>query len=58
MCDCRNDGVVTIDDLTNVVLITLGGRALDGCPRLIGRVDHIDISDLVAAVIDALSGCG
>lgn len=57
MCDCAGDGAVTINDLTNAIGIVLGSREMGTCPRLVGRVDHLTVSHLVAAVVDALNGC-
>jgi hypothetical protein len=56
-CDCRDDGIVTVDDLIHGVHIALGSQPMADCPHLIGRVAVLHISDLVAAVADALHGC-
>ena len=53
--DCNGDGSVAINELITLVNIALGSQPDDGCA---GSCDSlIDITDLIRAVNNALTGC-
>jgi hypothetical protein len=57
--DCNGDGRVTIDELIRMVNVALGTTNLRAC--LAGDSDRnrtIAVNEIVAAVNNALSGCG
>jgi hypothetical protein len=56
--DCDANGRVTIDELILGVAIVLGSQPADACPALAGSEQPADIATLVAAVANALDGCG
>jgi hypothetical protein len=55
--DCNGDGTVAINELVIGVSIVLGALPVDACPGFTGEDATVDITDLIAAVNDALSGC-
>lgn len=59
MCggDCNGDGSVAINELVIGVSIVLGALPVDACPSFTGADATVDITDLITAVNDALSGC-
>lgn len=56
--DCDGDHGVAINELVIAVSIALGALPPDTCPSFAGGDPPVDIADLVAAVNNALSGCG
>ncbi len=56
--DCDRDGVVEVGDLLQGVSISTGRSPHDSCPSFDRDGDgRIAVSELVAAVVDALEGC-
>ena len=55
--DCNGDGSVAINELVIGVSIALGALEVDACPSFTGGDATVDITDLITAVNDALSGC-
>jgi hypothetical protein len=59
ICDCDNNGTVTVNEIIRGVNIVLGNQSIDFCLSLDrDGDDQIHVSDLVQAVNDALNGCG
>src|SRR4030095_14332771 len=56
--DCNHDDRVAVDELVTGVYMALGAMAIDRCPDLAGGDNKVGIDELIAAVNDALVGCG
>ena len=53
--DCNGDGLVAVSELVTLVALALGDDA--SCPALDGRDQPVSISEIVAAVGNALDDC-
>jgi hypothetical protein len=57
--DCKNTGAVDVADLVTSVNIALGQADLATCPAVDANSDqHVSVNELIAAVNNALYGCG
>lgn len=57
--DCNGDGVITIDELVQVVAIAFGDAPASSCPSVDANGDgSATIGELLAAVRHAVDGCG
>ena len=57
-CDCNEDRIVSIADLTQVVNIIIGDQPLENCPEADANEDAVvTIGDVIVGVNNALSGC-
>src|SRR6266849_417588 len=57
--DCNGDQSVTVDELVTGINIALDRLPLDRCASIDPGGDHtVDVAEVVAAVNNALAGCG